>query len=156
MSKLIILLLFLGLINSAHSNELKLMGKALFEVTIFKIDVYEISYYKDKNQLTEIHLKYKRDIEKKYSILGWTKSLEYMVKDSKEMKEKLQWLLKNTSDYKKNDVIILRKEKNKVTILKNNSLVASITDDLIAKLIHAPWIGDKPITNKVKSDLLGE
>lgn len=156
MKKILLFLLMSVFTTISFASELKFIGKSLLEVTFFKIDVYEISYYKNDSGLSEIHLNYKRDVEKKHSIMGWNQGLEPVTDKNPKLKEKLQWIIKHTSDYKEKDLVVLRKDKNKVTLLKNNKLVAEIEDEDIANMLHAAWIGAKPISEEMKNDLLGK
>lgn len=151
--KYILLGLFLSFNISA--SELKLVGQSLLEFSIFKIDVYEISFYKSQSGIEEIHLDYKIHVEKKYSLTGWNKSLKHITTKNPKMQKKLNWILSNTSDYNKGDLVILRKEKNKVSLLKNQKLIAQTNDAQIASIIFEPWIGAKPINQKIKDKLLG-
>lgn len=151
-----LLLLITLLISNAQASDLKLIGKSLFEVTFFKIDVYEISYYKGSNDVQEIHLDYKRDVELKHSVKGWNLSLKHMTKKNPLLKEKINWILSHTSDYTKGDRVTLRKQADDVSIIKNNVLIASIKDKGVASIIHEPWIGEKPITKQIKNELLGK
>lgn len=150
------LLLALLLSTNISASELKLVGKSLLEFSIFKIDVYEISFYKGDTGVEEIHLDYKIDVEKKHSLTGWNKSLEHITSKNPKMKEKLNWILSNTNDYHKGDLVVLRKEDNKVSLLKNQKIIAQTEDAQIANIIFEPWIGAKPIDKKIKKQLLGK
>ena len=67
-----ILLITLSLWSVLASAELQLVGKAMLEYSIFKIDVYEVSYFKDKKTKVEkLTLNYKRDVAAKHSLEGW-------------------------------------------------------------------------------------
>ena len=155
--KNILLTVLLTLFTTAlYASDLKFMGKSLLEVTFFKIDVYEISYYKNDADLSEIHLDYKRDVEKKHSVMGWNQGLEPVINKNPKLKEKLNWIIQHTSDYKEKDLVILRKNKNKVTLLKNGKTVAEIEDEDIASILHEAWIGKKPISEEMKNDLIGK
>tara|TARA_Y100000385_G_C12766399_1_gene497353 strand:- start:201 stop:665 length:465 start_codon:yes stop_codon:yes gene_type:complete len=149
------LLLSLLLSASLQAAELKLVGKSLLEFSIFKIDVYEIYFYRGGNT-EEIHLNYKVDVEKKHSLTGWNKSLEHLTSKNPELKSKLNWILSNTNDYNKGDRVILRRQNTEVSLIQNNKLVAKTNDELIAKIIFEPWIGEKPIDIDIKNELLGK
>ena len=152
---LLISLLVSTLFSAALATDVKFVGKSLLEVTFFKIDVYEISYYKNESGVSEIHLDYKRDVELKHSIMGWNQGLEHILEKSPVKKEKLKWIIKNTTDYKEKDLVVLRRDNNKVSLFKNKKLVAQIEDADIASIIHEAWIGSKPISKEMKNDLLG-
>ena len=54
-------------VESDHIDSLVLKGEALIEVTIFKIDVYQASYYESPSGKVQlINLKYLRDVSKKH------------------------------------------------------------------------------------------
>ena len=152
--KIIIALILSTNISISFASELKLIGTGLLEVTFLNIDVYQVSYYKNEST-SEIHLNYKRDVEKKHSILGWTKSLKHMLDTNLHLKNKLNWILNSTTDFKENDLVILRKSINTVSIIKNMVIVDTIMDKDIATLIHEPWIGSKPVSIELKNKLLG-
>jgi len=142
-------------VSSSFAGELKLVGKSLLEYSIFKIDVYAISLYRDSSGLEELHLDYKVDVEKKHSLEGWKVGLEHILKKDPALTEGKEWILNNTKDYSKGDLVILRRENNKVSILKNNELIGQIEDQKVAQLIFEPWIGQNPISNQIKKELLG-
>lgn len=141
---------------SAYAGELKLVGKSLLEYSIFKIDVYEISHYRSDDGVHELHLDYKLDVEKKHSQKGWEVGLNPILEKNPELKSKVKWIKEQTVDYASGDKVILRREKDRVQIYKNNNLLAETNDAEIAKLIHAPWIGDFPIDKDIKKELLGD
>jgi hypothetical protein len=141
--------------TSLQASNLKLIGKSLLEFSVFQIDVYEISFYQGKNGQEEIHLDYKIDVDRKYSIAGWNRGLEKISTGGPKLKSKIEWILKYTYDYKKGDKVILRRINDKVSLIQNNKLIAQIHDKLIATIIFEPWIGKNPIDDNIKSELLG-
>ncbi|MCO4794854.1 MAG: fatty acid desaturase [Bacteriovoracaceae bacterium] len=150
------LFIFILLVSfSVSAQEKKLIGKALLEYSFLKIDVYEISYYKGKNDYEEIVLDYKINVKRKHSQEGWKVGLKPTLEKNGITEEQVSWVYQNTVDLKKGDKLSLIKQKNKVTLLKNNETIASIEDKVIAKLIHYPWIGETPIDEKLKKSLLG-
>lgn len=150
-----ILILITSITSIAKTDELKLVGKAMAEFSIFKIDIYEISYLKNETDTDELVLDYKRDIKAKYSIMGWEEGLKHLFKSDPIYEEKFKWIKQQVVNLKKGDKYVIRREGNKVTILKNGNKISSIKDDLIAMMVIEPWIGKKPIDLKIKKKLLG-
>ena len=154
-----VVLIFLFLQRTSFAKELKredlkFRGKALIEVTIFKIDVYEASYRSNiKLNKTLLELKYLMNVEKKLSIKGWTEGFKPL--DKKIFKEAISWVEKNTNDMKKGDVFSMLIENKKVSLFHNGKFLASSTDPNVANIIHYPWIGDKPLDKEIKNKLLG-
>lgn len=147
-------LLFALLSFSLKAGELKLIGTHLAEFSIFKIDIYQISYYKGGKDLEEMRLDYKTNVKRKYSIMGWEEGLKHILKEKPEYKSKYDWIVAQVVDLKKGDLYVIRKEKNTVSMLKNGKLLAKIEDEAIASLVYEPWIGSKPVDDKLKKDLL--
>lgn len=87
-------LLFLLLFNPLwamdlpfEQKDLKLVGKALLEYSIFGFDVYEISYFTSSNgQNAVLVLDYKRDLKKEYSIKGWEVGFKKISKEKSIIK----------------------------------------------------------------------
>jgi hypothetical protein len=140
--------------SNGFASDFKLIGKFLLEYSIFKIDVYEISYFKASDGSEKLVLDYKRDVEKKYSIKGWEEGLKYKLKD-RAYTEKAKWLLNNTIDLKEGDKFSVIKNKSKVTLQKNEIEIATIKDPLIAELAFEPWLGNVPVSMELKNSLLG-
>ena len=145
----------LFLITSTQAGELKLVGSAMAEFSIFKIDVYQISYYKGKDKERMI-LDYKRDVKKKYSIMGWEEGLEPILKANPDYKDKYNWIIKQVRDLKEGDIYIIDRNGEEVTMKKNNIVIGTIKDKIIASLVFKPWIGEKPVDKKLKKKLLGK
>lgn len=152
MKKLI--LIFAMMPFCLKATELQLVGKALLEYSIFKIDIYEISYFKGQNNLEELVLDYKIDVKKKYSQEGWHKGLEPILKKDERYLSKSQWILENTVDLKKGDLYTIRKQNDHITLLKNSVILAEIEDNSIAQLVFYPWLGETPIDEDLKRKLL--
>ena len=150
--KNILFLFFLSI--SIQASELQLIGKALLEYSIFKIDVYEISYFKGPNGVEELVLDYKVDVKRKHSIEGWKVGLEPILKEKPEYKEKAQWIMDQTVDLKDGDRFTIRKNKTETILLKNNKEVARSQDKVVSLLAFEPWIGKKPIDEEIKNKLL--
>jgi hypothetical protein len=150
MKRLLLSLLF---ITSAIAGEYKLVGTHKLEVTMFGIDVYNASYFKDGDN-NKITLKYLRDVEKKYSVEGWEKGLAKY--DTKEEKEARKWLINTSEDIKEGDVLELIEKENKLIITLNGKITHQNNDKLIAKLALAPWIGKYPAKKEMKNDLIGK
>lgn len=139
---------------SAKSDELKMVGTALAEFSIFKIDVYQISYFKAENGKEELHLDYKREVKKKYSIMGWEEGLEPVLKKNPDYKPKYDWIINQVVDLKEGDLYVIRKENSKVSMLKNGKLVGEIDDKIIASMVFEPWLGEVPVDKDIKKKLL--
>ena len=155
--KALLFVLFISIsIKTAVAQERQMIGTALLEYSIFKIDIYQISYFKGPNGVEELELDYKTNVKREYSQEGWKVGLEPIIKAKDLKPEQIKWIYDNTVDLAKGDKLIIRKDKNQVTLLKNGQPVAEIKDDLIASLIHYPWLGDRPIDEKLKSKLLGK
>lgn len=147
------LLLITSHVLAKDEKNYQLIGESLLEVTIFKLDVYKISFY--KAELAEkIKLKYLRDVEKKYSIMGWEQGLEKY--DSDKDKKAKSWLISTTADIKENDVIEIEKYKDKVIIKKNGDKTHESSDKNVRRLVFEPWIGKYPVSKEMKKDLLGK
>ena len=147
-------MLFLLLSLPLQASDLKLVGTALAEFSIFKIDVYQISYFKGKSGHEEMVLDYKTNVKKKYSIMGWEEGLEHVLKAKPEYKPKYDWIIGQVVDLKKGDKFVIRKNAEKVSMLKNDKLIGEITDPIIASLVFEPWIGSKPVDKDLKKKLL--
>jgi hypothetical protein len=147
-------IIFIILLNIyAFADDYKLIGSSLLEYSIFKIDVYEISYFQSLKS-EKIQLDYKIDVEKKHSLKGWEVGFKnYIDKDTK-FKEKISWILENTIDFKKGDQLVIERNNTKVTFKKNGVVYATTTNPLIAKIIYKPWIGEHPIDEKIKRELI--
>jgi hypothetical protein len=154
MKKIFICLIIALFSHSAFGDGLKLIGTGLAEFSIFKIDVYQISYYRGKNGHEELHLDYKTNVKKKYSIMGWEEGLDPILKKKPEYKAKYDWIIKQVVDLKEGDLYVIRKNKDKVSMLKNNTLVGEIEDSIIASLVFEPWIGSVPVDEDLKKKLL--
>ena len=108
------LLLILGSFTiQAKEKEFKLIGKALLEFSIFKYDIYEVSYYKSEDT-EKMVFDYKTDVEKDYSRQGWEKGLEPIVEKYPEYKKKAKWFSKNTFDVVEGDKMIIQCLKIKI------------------------------------------
>ena len=69
--------------------------------------------------------------------------------------EKAKWLLDNTVDLKKSDKLSIVKDKIKVSLYKNDKLLATIDDAIVAELAFEPWLGERPVSMELKNSLLG-
>lgn len=154
--KALIFILIISLSVGVSAQEKKMIGTALLEYSIFKIDIYQISFFKGPEDVEELVLEYKTNVKREYSQEGWKVGLEPIVKQKQLKPEQIKWIYDNTIDLAKGDKLTIRKKKDQVTLLKNGQQVATIKDELIASLIHYPWLGDKPIDDKIKAKLLGK
>jgi hypothetical protein len=148
-------LLFVLLLSSSYTlsaKDWKLKGKSMLEFSIFKIDIYEISYYKSADS-TMLVLDYKKDVAKKYSIEGWKKGLEKILAEKKIPWKRVKWLIDNSVDLDSGDKLKIIVKKDLVSLFKNDRLISQINDQLIAELVFEPWIGKYPVDKKVKKEL---
>lgn len=148
------LLISLITLNLAYSGQLKLVGTALAEFSIFKIDVYQISYFKGPEGLEELVLDYKTNVKRKYSIMGWEEGLKPVLDKNPAYQEKYKWIIDQVVDLKKGDIYTIRKELDTVSMLKNGKLVGKIKDPIIASLVFEPWLGKVPVDKNIKKQLL--
>ena len=133
----------------------KLVGKALLEVTVFKVDVYNASYFKkEKSEL--LTLSYLRDVEKKYSLQGWDAGFEHLeeTKDN-EIKEAIKWIRENTGDLKESETFSILKHEGVTTFYKNKKAYATTKLAKVYELVLTPWIGDNAVDKSLKKGLLG-
>lgn len=148
---------FIWFLLLAHSTfALELKGKALLEYSIFAIDIYEISYYanNDNSQL-KLELLYKRDIDKDISRKGWQVGLEKNNIDLSKKEKEFNWIINHTPDLKEGDKFVISVKKNTVEFICNERTLGEIEDESLAKLVLLPWLGPEPISEKIKSSLLG-
>lgn len=137
----------------AASKPFSLVGTYLLEYSFLKIDVYQVSYLKNSNA-EKILLDYKIAVKKEYTQEGWRVGLKHKIKDEL-YRQKSQWLLDNAVDVAAKDQLSITRTGKLVEIHKNNALVASIEDAEIALLAFEPWVGEKPLSPKMKEALLG-
>ena len=139
------------------SSYLKL-GSKLIEFSIFKIDVYVVSYHVDKKSESKaINLNYKMNVSKNLSIKGWEEGFKWMSdKEKIKFNSAVDWIRKSTVDLYKNDNLTIFVTKNMTILKRNNKTLAVSKDPLVSKIILTPWIGDKPIREDVKKALLGK
>lgn len=150
---LTILMLMMATTSFANDKEFKLIGKALLEFSIFKYDIYEVSYYKSSDAEKMI-FDYKTDVEKDYSRQGWEKGLEPILEKHPEYKKKAKWFSKNTFDVVEGDKMTIIRKGNLITMFKNKEKVTQVEDEIIAKIAFEPWIGFKPVDDDIKTKLL--
>ncbi len=141
-------------------------GEYLYEFGILKIDVYKISLYCDTASCTQadilsnkgsyaLQFIYQRDIKSKYSKKGWEKGLKKNLKKNYiNYIREVNWLKEITTDYKKNDEVILHVNRGKLTFHKNNEILAETKNAKLTEIIFLPWLGNNPINKAVKKKLL--
>ena len=133
-----------------------LKGEYLLEYSIFKIDIYIISYFQGEAPGTSmITLNYQRDLEKHISEKGWVEGFKNNVPDEKGYQIAMDWLIKNTPSVKEGDILYILKKDKVVSIYKNKKFLAGIEDPKIAEIVFLPWIGPKPVIKELKDALLG-
>jgi hypothetical protein len=130
------------------------IGSYLFEYSIFKIDVYQISYFKAKDA-EKLVLDYKTAVKKEHSLEGWKVGLKHRLKD-KSYQAKAQWLFDHTFDVNKGDSLSMIKKDQLLEIYMNEKLVGKTSDPMISEIAFEPWLGDKPIDEDLKKSLLGK
>lgn len=151
----IILLIALCLIQlQAFGSEYKKIGTYLLEYSIFKIDVYQITYFKADDS-EKLVLDYKVDVAKKHSLEGWKVGLKHKLADE-AYESKAQWLYDHTVDMEKGNQFSLVKSKGTLELFKNSELLAKTTDPMVIELAFEPWLGEKPVDDKLKAALLGK
>lgn len=154
--KIILLSFFLCTVslNAMSGDYFKQVGTYLLEYSIFKIDVYQITYSVGE-KYEELLLDYKVDVAKKHSLEGWKVGLKYKLKD-KAYEPKAQWLYDHTVDMKKGDKFKIAKNNGTLELTKNNEFLGKTTDPMIMELAFEPWLGEKPVDDKLKAALLGK
>lgn len=151
-----IFLSWLLLISCVQSfaSEFKMVGTYLLEYSIFKIDVYQITYFKNQDS-EKLELNYKVDVKKEHSIEGWKVGLKHKLEDQ-IYAEKAKWLFDNTLDMSSGDLFSIVKKKDSIEFYKNNKMIAKISDNKVAELAFEPWLGTMPVSDELKRALLGE
>ena len=142
--------------ESLDMRKFKLIGSSLIEVTIFKIDVYQANYFTGisaANNSSLLELDYKIDVEKKHSLEGWKEGFKNL--DKAKYKDAIDWIYRNTPDVKKGDKFSIKKKADEVIFYHNGVLISKIKNKKVSFLSMYPWIGDKPLDDKIKRDLLG-
>ena len=104
-------LIALSFINGSAA-EYKMLGTYLLEYSIFKIDVYQISYFKSGTS-EKLVLDYKTGVEKKYSLEGWKVGLKHKL-DQKVYQDKAQWLFDHTVDVSSGDKLIILRNNDEI------------------------------------------
>jgi hypothetical protein len=154
MTKRISYILFLLFSLKSFASDYELVGSYLLEYSIFKIDVYQITYFKGKNN-EKLVLDYKTSVKKKYSIEGWKAGLKDKLQD-KSLEAKVQWLFDHTTDLENGDQLTLIKSPTLLEIYKNEKLLGKTSDAVVIALAFEPWLGEKPVDDKLKLALLGK
>lgn len=158
MSKKILIFLLSLTMSCAFSfednrkKEFELIGKGILSYIFW--DVYEVSYFKNKNENVEIlELKYFRDVEKKHSISGWEKGLSSL----KGVEEQVQWLKDHCVDVKEGDKLTIhRLQESNIHIALNGKIIAKkVGDKKLYDIVYYPWIGEKPVDDDLRKRLLG-
>ncbi|MFZ8932862.1 MAG: chalcone isomerase family protein [Bacteriovoracaceae bacterium] len=140
-----------------EQKDMKLVGKALLEYSIFGFDVYELSYYKnEQGNKSLLILDYKRDLKKEYSIKGWEVGFEKNIQRKEYYSDSMNWLKENTPAVKEGDKLFIYREPNLVRIYKNKQLLAEKNDNKTAEIVFRPWLGQYPVDEDVKKSLLGK
>ena len=131
-----------------------LVGEYLLEFSIFRIDVYKVSYYRS-GSIEALSLKYFMDVSKNLSLEGWKEGFKWMGKDeSKKYQKAVDWIFSNTKNVRKNDLFTMFKKGNLVVFKKNHKTISYIDSKDVAEIIFTPWIGKSPLREDVKKALL--
>ncbi len=139
---------------STFASEFRLVGSHLLEYSMFKIDIYQISYFKSSNA-EKLVLDYKYPVKKEHSIEGWKVGLKHKINEEENLK-KAQWLFDHCYDLKKGDQLTLVKREGNLEIYLNDELKGKTKDEKILALAFEPWLGEAPVDLKLKDSLLGK
>lgn len=141
--------------DELNMHEFKVLGEALIEVTLFKIDVYTAKLYQSNSlkNVTVLELDYMIDVDKKYSLQGWKEGFKPI--NQAKYKAAIDWIFENTIDLNKGDKFSIWKSKNEVRFYHNLKLVAQIKDPFVNQIALYPWIGENPLDQEMKNKLLG-
>lgn len=137
--------------SCTFASNFKEVGKGI--LTYIFWDVYEVTYLKSDNGQNEImKIKYLRDIEQDLSKRGWTESLAHI----KDADKQIEWLRESTVNIKKGDLLTLsRSNGENVSISYNGKIISKKNNDKkLYRLIYEPWLGDKPVDEDLKQELL--
>lgn len=164
MNKLInpFLLVFLCLTMQVNLKALEDRATRVFKGGVFKVGFWPLRFkvYKVKRSLSDkeevLSFKYLRDVDQDLSCEGWKQSLERML-SLDEIKDQIKLLCSQVPDIKEGDLLKISKleEQNLVISLSEKTLIKS-TDKKLLDIIFLPWLGEKPIDDQMKKDLLGE
>jgi hypothetical protein len=147
----------MAMAQSNDSKKLKQIGKAMLEYSIFKFDVYEISFHRNDIGEDMLQLVYQRDIKKEHSVMGWEEGMKPLLERKPELTKKFQWFITNTIEMKEKDIFQIRRSSDrKVSLYKNNKLIAEKSDNDIYEMSFYPWLGDKPVDAEIKRKLLNK
>lgn len=141
---------------SLMGAELRVIGTAMLEYGFFKVDVYEISYLKGENGVEELALDYKVDVKREHSLEGWEVGLKHAYSEDPGNRSKAKWIRDHTVAVKKGDKLVIRRNGDEVSILKNGKLLGKTNDEAIARMAFEPWIGKTPIDADIKKQLLSK
>ncbi len=141
-------------------------GEYLYEFGILKIDVYQVSLFCDTALCSQtdmfsnkgsyaLKFIYQRDIKSKYSKKGWEIGLKKNLKNRYiDYRSEVNWLKKITTDYKKDDEVILHINRDKLTFYKNNEILAEVRNAKLTEIVFLPWLGTNPIKKACRNNLL--
>jgi hypothetical protein len=135
------------------SKSEQLSGKA--KLSYFFWDLYELGLYKDSKS-TKMKINYLRDIEAELLNQGWEKGLKDNIKNQEEYQVVVSWLKKHTPSVKKGDCLEITIEDSKVSLNLNGKDLAQNNHRKLASYVLSPWIGEKPVDEDVKEELLGK
>lgn len=156
---LFLVLFYSTSILSVDQAQLTHIGSSKLEYGFFSIDLYNLSYFKNKNgQQRLLKLQYLRDIASKHSKKGWSEGFKSnLTKNRHKYSMQIRWILDNTPDMHKGDIFqIYLKGKNETLFIKNKKILAHSKDPKVQYLAHLPWLGPIPVDKGVKKELLGK
>ena len=139
---------------ASGDRSLELQGEALVEIGPFGLDVYIARFFEGANNERLLELEYVRDVDRKYSHMGWEEGLKSF--SDPRYQNSIQWILETTPDVKKGDRLIFETKGNITSVKLNGILLEQTDQEHAATLILAPWIGVAPIDEEVKKKLLGD
>ena len=154
MKKRVLFLVFILFTLQANATDYKLIGSYLLEYSVFKIDVYQITYFKAQDA-QKLVLEYKLAVKKDHSLEGWKLGLKHKLKDNLYLK-KAQWIFDHTYDVEKGDRLSIIKKGGMLEIYHNEVLKGQTSDPIITELAFEPWLGEKPVDVGLKASLLGK
>ena len=173
----------LGLaVDSAESKnfpaEMSVKGKTLHQqgaghrtASLFNVKVYIAALYLEKtladskaaqdliasNQMKLIELNPLYDISKEDSEKGWNLALqEACARQCQEIQKEQASFLKSVPAFKKGDHHRYEFTSDQFEFFLNEKRIYQSKDKIFAQVLLKTWIGEKPVSESLKKNLLGE
>lgn len=151
--------LFIFIISSSFAYECiaqkeGLKGRAKLSYIFW--DLYNLAYYQESPEVSNLRINYLRDIDNDKLNMGWEKGLKENIKNEITYQVVLSWLTKVTPSVKKGDCLDISINKEEVKISLNGKELAQNKDRNIASYVLSPWLGENPVDSDVKKKLLGK